>query len=229
MADRDPPTTTVVPFERRAVSPADPKNLLQVERLLREHRTSIAKTYLPHLRAVGLRDSPEQRAYLEAAHRESLESMLASAATVPTLEAVGEALDVALRAAPEEGAVEASLAALVDSRMRLPHNLPIFLEAAIFDLVDLGFQPCVVAAACQKLRRESKFFPEISEIVAACRETQARYQDQHKRVEQALSDRRQAERWLAQLNAPVEAGQAEKDPQPHRFDPNREPGAAGWD
>ncbi len=197
--------------------------------MLREHSTSIAKTYLPHLRAVGPRDTPEMRAYLETAHRESLVAMLAGAATVPTLEAIGDVLDGALRAAPDESAVEASLAALVDSRMRLPRNLPIFLEAAIFDLVDLGFQPCVVAAACQKLRRESTFFPEISEIVAACRETLARYQDQRRRVEQALSNRRQAERWLAQLNAPADKDQAEKVLRPHRFDPNAGPGEAGWD
>lgn len=47
-------------------------------------------------------------------------------------------------------------------------------------------------------------------------------------MEQALCDRRQAERWLAQLNAPVEVDQAEKDPQPRRFDPNQDPGEAGW-
>lgn len=210
----DQRSITIVPLKRGPAAPADPKNLLQVDRLLREHGRSIARTYLPTLRAIGLSLTPERRALQQAEHREALESMLSNAASVPTLVAVSEALDVALSAGPDEGAVEASLAALVDSRMRLPHNLPIFLEAAIFDLVDLGFQPCVVAAACQKLRRESKFFPEISEIVAACSEILARYQDQRRRVEQALADRRQAERWLAQLSGPEATEVAAKDSGP---------------
>ncbi|AWN43484.1 hypothetical protein [Methylobacterium durans] len=206
MADRDPPSNTVVPFERRTVAPADPNNLLRVERLLREHGRSVARTYLPTLRAIDPRDPSALRSSLIATHREALEVMLAGAASVHALEAISEALDRALSAEPDEGAVEASLAALIDSRMRLPHNLPIFVEAAIFDLVDLGFPPTVVAAACEKLRRESTYFPEISEIVAACRETLARYRDQRRRVAQALADRRQAERWLADLTESAATG-----------------------
>lgn len=202
MADHNPPSTRVVPFERRNVAPADPKNLLQVERLLREHSAAVARTYLPTLPAIDSMRTPEARAAQTEHQRQTIRGMLARGATVPMLEVIGEALDVALGAAPDESAAEASLAALIDSRMRLPHNLPIFVEAAIFDLVDLGFPPSVVAAACQRLRRESTFFPEISEIVAACRETLARYQDQRRRVAQALSDRRQAERWLARLTGP---------------------------
>ena len=205
MPDRDQPENTVVPFERRPVAPIDPNNLLRIERLLREHGRSVAKTYLPSLRAIDRHVKPEMRAYIVTAHREALEHMLEGAATSQTLEMISDALDIALNAYPDEGAVEFSLAALIDSRMRLPHNLPIFVEAAIFDLVDLAFPPCVVAAACEKIRRERTYFPEISEIIAVCRETQTRYREQQERVRKAIADRREAELWLQELKNPAKA------------------------
>ncbi|MCJ2125114.1 hypothetical protein [Methylobacterium sp. J-077] len=229
MADREQTTTSVVAFERRSVAPADPKNLLQVERMLREHREAVGRTYLPTLPAIRSMVTPEARAAQTEHHRQTIQGMLVRAANVPTLEAISDALDVALDAEPDEGAVEVSLAALIDSRMKLPHNLPVFVEAAIFDLVDLNFPPSVVAAACQKLRRDSRFFPEISEIVAACRETLARYQEQRRQVAKALSDRRQAERWLAQLSAPAAEDHADKPPPSKPFDPSSNSGASGWD
>lgn len=226
MANRSTSSGTVVPIQRQAIGPADPRNLLMAERLLRDHGTAVSRTYLPCLPAIDPKTPAHIQAVVAQNHRQSLEQMLATAAPEPTLQAVVEALDIALQTEPEEGAIEVSLAALIDSRMKLPQNLPVFVEAAIYDLMDLGFQPAVVAAACQKLRRESTFFPEIAEIVAACRDTRARYQEQRRRVMQALSDLRQAERWLAQLNAAAPQDPAEKDPQP--FDLNAEPGEAGW-
>jgi|GEM_PF-2801027 len=229
MADRNLPSNTVVPLKRGAMAPDNPKILLMVDRMLREHGTSIRRTYLPTLPAIRSMRTPEARAAEVDHHRQALHEMLAAAATEQTLAEIGSALEVALSAEPSEGAVEVSLAALIDSRMRLPHNLPVFVEAAIFDLVDLGFPPSIVAAACQKLRRESVFFPEISEIVAACRETLDRYRDQQRRVTQALTDRRQAVRWLAQLDDPALLEDAVK-PAPRRaFDPNADTGDVGWD
>ncbi|PJI55394.1 hypothetical protein CTI14_05230 [Methylobacterium radiotolerans] len=95
--------------------------------------------------------------------------------------------------------IEACLAALIDTRVKLPHNLPVYLEALIYDLTDEGFPPAVVAAACQRIRRESVFLPEISEVLATCRETLARYREQQVRVVEALETRRRAEAWLADL------------------------------
>ena len=202
MADRNSPSNTVVTLERRSTAADDPKNLMMVDRMLHEHGRSITRTYLPTLPAIRSMVTAEARAAEAKHHRQAIQEMLVRSATEQTLEVISSALDTALNAEPNEGAVEVSLAALIDSRMRLPHNLPVFVEAAIFDLVDLGFPPAVVAAACQRIRREKTYFPEISEIIAACRETLDRYRDQQKRVTQALSDRRQAERWLAQLNDP---------------------------
>ncbi|MFC6743207.1 hypothetical protein [Methylobacterium tardum] len=199
MADHPLSPTTIVPLEQRPAATADPRKLLKIEHLLREHGRSVARTYFPTLRAGGLRDTPERRALLEAEHRDALEAMLAGAASMSTLEAISDAPGAALGAEPDEGVIEGCLAALIDTRVRVPHNLPIYLEALIYDLRDEGFPPAVVAAACQRIRRESKFLPEISEVLTTCRETLARYREQQQRVSEALVARRKAERWLSDM------------------------------
>ncbi|MGU3662142.1 hypothetical protein [Methylobacterium fujisawaense] len=210
MADSKRQTGEVVPLERRAVDRSNLPALLRVEWLLRENRRGIARTYMPCLRATPIKASPEMRARDEQMCREALTEMLASAATMPALRATGDALDEALAAEPDEGVIEACLAALIDTRVKLPHNLPVYLEALIYDLKDEGFPPAVVAAACQRIRRESVFLPEISEVLATCRETLARYREQQVRVVEALETRGKAERWLADLTASASDGGADR-------------------
>lgn len=199
MADRKRQTGEVVPLERRAVDRSSLPALLEAERLLRQNQRGIARTYIPALRETPSDASPEMRARCDQVCRDALSEMLAGAATMPTLRATGAALDEALAADPDEGVIEACLAALIDTRVKLPHNLPVYLEALIYDLKDEGFPPAVVAAACQRIRRESVFLPEISEVLATCRETLARYREQQVRVVEALETRRRAEAWLADL------------------------------
>ena len=208
MADRRRRNGELVPVESRAVDKSSLPALLQVERLLRQNERAIVQTFIPVMRGSYVGASPEERARDDQARREALHNMLARAAAEPALRATLEALDEALATEPEEGAVEACLAALIDTRVKLPHNLPIYLEALIYDLVDEGFPPAVVAAACQRIRRVSVFLPEISEVLATCWETLARYREQQRRVVEALDTRRRAERWLSNLNGSAGTGRS---------------------
>ncbi|MGU3665765.1 hypothetical protein ACLBX9_16425 [Methylobacterium sp. A49B] len=201
MGDRKRQTSDIVPLERRAIDRSSLPDLLKVERVLRQNGLAIARTYMPCLRATPADASPEMRALCDQACREALTDMLAGAASVPTLRETIEAVDDALAAEPDEGVIEACLAALIDTRVKLPHNLSVYLEALIYDLKDEGFPPAVVAAACQRIRRDSVFLPEISEVLATCRETLARYRDRQRHVVKALEIRREAERWLADLTS----------------------------
>lgn len=192
----------------RAVERNDLQSLLEPERLLSRYDYAIARTCFPALRAIDDRASPEAIAQQEQGHREALEHMLARSATQHELGMIGKALAVATATAPDEGVIEACLAALIDTRVKLPHNLPVYLEALIYDLKDEGFPPTVVAAACQRIRRESVFLPEISEVLAVCRETLARYRERERTVAKALEDHRAAEAYLARLNAPTALAEA---------------------
>lgn len=191
-----------------AVQRTDLKGLLVPEQLLSQHDHAIRRTCFPSLRAIDERYSLESRTQQEQVHRDALEHMLARSATQHELLMVGEALADAMAAAPDEGVIEACLAALIDTRVKLPHNLPVYLEALIYDLKDEGFPPAVVAAACQRIRRESVFLPEISEVLAVCRETLTRYRERERTIAKALEDRRAAEAYLARLNAPKAADEA---------------------
>lgn len=175
------------------------QGLLEPERLLSRYGHAIARTRLPALRAIDERASPESRVRQEQVHREALEHMLARSSTPHELQVIADALAEAIEADPDESVIEACLAALIDTRVKLPHNLPVYLEALIYDLKDEAIPPAVVAAACQRIRRVSVFLPEISELLATCRETLARYRDQQRRVSEALKDRHTAERWMNQL------------------------------
>ena len=205
MADTMHRTRAITSPKTRSVERHDLRGLLEPESLLARHGTAIARTCLPCLRAIDSGASPESRARQEQVHRKALEFMLSRSVTAPGLQAIGEALDEALAASPDDGVIEACLAALIDTRVKLPHNLPVYLEALIYDLRDESFPPAVVAAACQRIRRESVFLPEVSEVLAMCRETLARYREQRQRVAAALTDRRKAELWLKELDHSAEA------------------------
>lgn len=68
-----------------------------------------------------------------------------------------------------------AVALLFDARARQPANPDAYINALVFDLVDLGFQPGVVAGACQRLRREMVFVPEIAEVLAMCERVRTSY------------------------------------------------------
>lgn len=91
------------------------------------------------------------------------------------LDAAANALAVALDTEPRKDVTSVAVALLFDSRVRQPANPEAYINALTFDLLDLGFPPAVVAAACQKLRREATFIPEIAEVIEACRKVHSTY------------------------------------------------------
>ncbi|MCJ2030910.1 hypothetical protein MKK50_16190 [Methylobacterium sp. J-043] len=202
MADLKNCGQEIAPVAPGTVGRTDLQGLLEPERLLSRYDYAIARTCFPALRAIDDHASPDAIAQQEQGHREALKNMLARSATQHELGMIDKALRDATTAAPNEGVIEACLAALIDTRVKLPHNLPVYLEALIYDLKDEGFPPAVVAAACQRIRRESVFLPEISEVLAVCRETLTRYRERKRTVAKALEDRRAAEAFLARLTAP---------------------------
>lgn len=92
-----------------------------------------------------------------------------------TLGRLEAAVSAALAEPPEQKATAASVAVLFDTLPRQPANPATYLNALCFDLMDLGFQPAVVAAACQELRRTAVFVPVIAEVIEACRKVQSQY------------------------------------------------------
>ena len=97
---------------------------------------------------------------------------------IPDLELadrLSAAVSTALAEPPDLGATRASIAVLFDTLPRQPANPATYLNALCFDLMDLGFQPAVVAAACQELRRTAVFVPVIAEVIEACRKVQSHY------------------------------------------------------
>lgn len=68
-----------------------------------------------------------------------------------------------------------AVALLFDARARQPANPEAYVNTLVFDLVDLGYPPAVVAAACQRLRRETVFVPEIAEVIAMCEQVRKSY------------------------------------------------------
>jgi hypothetical protein len=150
-------------------------------------------------------------------------------ATLPQSEVLRELSDdlkAALALAPDRRVIQASVAVLFDSRVRGPQNPQIYLEALTYDLADEGFPPAVVVAACQSLRREGTFTPEIAEVLAACRKKLASY-----RAVAHLAN------WMSDVRKEIEDAIAAADaepppaprPPPEPFDWNAEPGDAGWD
>lgn len=107
--------------------------------------------------------------------REEFRQDLAKFPSLGALAAVSEDLEAALALKPDRRVTQAAIAVLYDSRVRGPQNPEIYLEALTYDLADEGFPPAVVVAACQTLRRESTFTPEIAEVIAACRKKLAGY------------------------------------------------------
>lgn len=144
---------------------------LEPERLLKQHGEVISRMATRWAHADYLcyevRRSPRSR--------EEIRQDLATYPSLGALARISDGFDTALALKPERRVTQAAVAVLFDSRVRGPQNPEIYLEALTFDLADEGFPPAVVVGACQTLRRESTFTPEIAEVLAACRKKLASY------------------------------------------------------
>ena len=139
---------------------------LEPERLIREHGSAISSAMMSRFSEDLLRT---------AQGRSALEAALAKVPSMAVLALVYDALTDALAIQPSRSVNTASVAILFDSRARQPANPAVYIEALIYDLLDEGFPPCVVVAACQRLRREATFTPEIPEVLKVCREVLAKH------------------------------------------------------
>jgi hypothetical protein len=91
-------------------------------------------------------------------------------AIAPDLQAVKSYIsevEIAATAKPEPRASIIMVGMLVDA---FPNSRASgsFIDAATHDAVSMGFTPYEIAAACQAIRRTSKFLPSISEFLDAC-------------------------------------------------------------
>lgn len=144
------------------------------------------------------------------------------------LAAVADDIEAALALKPDRRATQAALAVMFDARVKGPQNPEVYLEALVYDLVDEGFPPAVVVGACQTLRRESTFTPEIAEVIAACRKKLTSYRAVASLAGRLLDTRERIDEAL-QIADAAPAHEPEPRPAPEPFDPNADPGDAGWD
>ncbi len=98
----------------------------------------------------------------------------------------------ALQTDPDPKVTAVAVALLFDSRARQPANPITYLSILCSDLVRLGFQPAVVAAACQRLRETTAFIPEICEVIEACRKVQLQYRATARMAALVLQTRKEA-------------------------------------
>lgn len=132
------------------------------------------------------------------------------------LSAVGGILSDALGAKASRKIASLAVAVMFDARAQQPANPMIYIDRLVFDLVDLGFPPAVVAGACQRLRRETVPVPEIAEVIAACVAVQADYATARDRCARALADRQVAEH--ASQRAPAQPVDAPRLNVPSKMD-----------
>lgn len=166
---------------------------LEPERLIREHGSAIAAGFRAQFDGYSLQTASGAR---------EIQAALGRVPPTAVMLGLAEALTEALTAKPNRSINAVSVAVMVDSRIRQPANLATYVEALTFDLADLGFPPCVVVSACQRLRREAVFAPEIAEVLKACGEVQDSYRSTAWMAERLAGDRRLAEERLASLEPP---------------------------
>jgi len=51
-----------------------------------------------------------------------------------------------------------------------PADMGGYLSTLLYDVLDMGFTPHVLSAACQKVRRSLKYLPSCAELLSACTE-----------------------------------------------------------
>lgn len=125
---------------------------------------------------------PDKRFKVYRGRREaeqSLENIRQVLSGLPTNETVTELAAVARTAlaASTEMFVRRQVADLIGSFPGANLTDPeTYISALIFDLVDAQVPDAVIYFACQKIRRASKFFPSIAEVLSACEGLQRRWQ-----------------------------------------------------
>lgn len=209
------------PSSARAVVRADRNPLLdmqtqlRVERLLTEigpidwRVVALSNPYASVLRS--------DRAAMSDARRD-----LAAIPSEATLDRISAVVGAALSQHPAKAPTAVAVAVLFDTMPRQPANPSTYLNALCFDLVELGFQPAVVAAACQELRRTATFVPVVGEVVAACRTVQERYVSLRRLTAHAREAR-------ARLKAAIIEAEREPPPRPKpRPLPDAQSGEADW-
>lgn len=179
-------TIPAIPEPRRGLP--DLRRHLEPERLVKDYGPAISQSCMAWMGSNHLNR--------DASQHERLTRQIAECPPASALTSIAEALGAALKAQPSRKVVQASVAILFDSRVRGPQNPEIYLEALVYDLLDEGFPPAVVVAACQKLRREQTFTPEVAEVIAACREKLKSYGAVQKLAERLLEARAQVEEVL---------------------------------
>lgn len=153
---------------------------------------------------------------------ERLRQDLAELPDSEVLMRLGFAAAAALEMPPSRKITATAVALLFDSRARQPANPVTYLSALCSDLYELGFQPAVIAGACQRLRRTTTFVPEIAEVIEACRKVQGEY-GATARLCRLAADARDA--------AMAAIAEAERAPPPLRKPPPRDdvqPGDPAW-
>lgn len=147
---------------------------LRIERLTREHGPAIDRVRFPTVLGVRPGDTPYQQWHTLNHQRTELRRV---SAEYPPYDpaSVAREIEAGLSAKPSRAINKAALSVLLESRVRPPLNPDLYVEAASFDLDDLGFPPCVVVAACERLRREATFTPEIAEVIEMCRKVRTHY------------------------------------------------------
>lgn len=192
---------------------------LEPERLVKRHSEIICRmaacwTHADYICA-EIRRSPRSR--------EEFRQDLIKYPSLDTLAVMSVELRGALALIPDRRVTLAAVAVLFDSRVRGPQNPQIYLEALTYDLADEEFPPAVVVAACQALRRESTFTPEIAEVIAACRKKLDSYRNVANLADRLVKIREQIEDAFTAADAeppPV------RRPRPR---PDAQPGDPDWE
>ncbi len=191
---------------------------LQPERLLRKHRDDITRATSLTLNYDNLIYSIRRK----PSEREEIRQDLATLPSCRAFQDISDQLSSAVALTPDRRVIQAAVAVLFDSRVRGPQNPQIYLEALTYDLADEGFAPAVVVAACETLRRESTFTPEIAEVIAECRRKRANYS-----AVARLAGRMSGIR--SQIEDAIAAADAEPPPAPRPPPrPGAQPGDPDW-
>lgn len=195
------------------------------ERLMKQHGEAITTMFSRFSHQVEVVCYEVERS---PRRREEIRHDLAACPSFEVLAAVADDIAAALALEPDQRSTQTALAVMFDARVKGPQNPQVYLEALVYDLLDEGFPPAVVVGACQMLRRESTFTPEIAEVIAACRKKLTSYRAVANLAARLLDTRERIEAAL-QIADAVPAREPERRPAPEPFDPNADPGDAGWD
>lgn len=165
-------TKPSTPVERRE-KPSGLEALLEAERAVKEsewflrqvQRLNPLTTGGDMFRHMRLRHEPDEARQLAFDQRQH-------APDVNAAYAVCEALHRACAEEPNEKLTTALVAQTLASipNTKGVQDKAIYLRLMVNDIMDEGYSPSVVAAACQKIRRTLTFAPSIAEVLAVCKD-----------------------------------------------------------